>query len=1124
MNSKLLPSPWATLLAIMLTLTALSCADYPDGAQDPDRAIQPDMTFLAAEDEILTVAPDAGVLAKIEAADPATWSVTSTGTLATTGPLDCEDCPKGSVDMDADGGFSYTPAADFEGNDYLYITVASDTGGEGEYIVLFDVAGSNDPPGAADDEVATDEDTVVTISPLENDVDIDLNDSLVIMSVGDPGHGSVAADLETGSITYTPAANFFGEDGFTYVIADLAGEEASARVTITVAPVNDAPTAAEDSYGTDEDEPLTVDVASGVLSNDDDVDDAAADLAATAGTLASAQGGSVEMQADGAFTYTPAGNFFGDDSFTYEVIDPAGASAQGTVTLTVTEVNDAPRAEGDSYAGQEDTGLTIPADQGLLINDSDVDNDALSVVSGTVATTRGGSATLAADGGFSYEPARNFFGADSFEYTVTDGRGGLTPATVTVNVAGVEDPPVAVNDSVNVDEGGQVNIDVLANDSDPDLTGTEGLTIVRRTNGDNGTVVINNGRSVTYTPSSDFVGTDSFTYTISDGDQEATATVTVTVVNVNDPPTAVDDSAETSEESPVLINVTANDTDPDQGELLTVQSVNTSGANGTVTISPNNRSVTYTPNNDFVGSAAFTYVVEDREGATDTGTVTVTVRNVAPVANNDSLGLIGLGSTVSINVLDNDEDGEILVKISNDGPGTRVNQIQYGGATYDIPADLAELRQINVTCGAMTVSANGGMALNRTGLFGCPASDNLTYTIVDTEGVASASAATVSWSFNSSDIITLAAPPGNQTDEDEPLSVNSADGVLADTDSLWRVSTTNAVETLFGGSATVGIDGDFSYTPPPHFSGTDSFGFTATAPDEDPDASGRALVIVTPVDDAPLALADIYALGGGSLAVPASQGLLHNDLDLEGDDLTVTAVDDSALSGALEVQPDGAFTYTGAPTANETFTYTVSDGNSTSSASVTLVNGASVPSAAAADYATSEDAALSENLPTGGATASAVTASRFGGTVSMDAGGGFTYTPPPNFSGTDSFVYRLDDGSATANGLVRVTVNARPDAPLAGDDFYTVGRDTPFSTAAAGGVLANDIDPDGDALTITTTSVQTTDQGGEVEIAADGSFVYAPPTGITGTDRFDYTMEDGSGNGDAATVIVTITP
>jgi uncharacterized repeat protein (TIGR01451 family) len=183
----------------------------------------------------------------------------------------------------------------------------------------------------------------------------------------------------------------------------------------------------------------------------------------------------------------------------------------------------------------------------------------------------------------------------------------------------INDPPVAEDDIADTEEDTPVIIDVLANDSDIDVGDT--LSVSEVTQGANGSVT-NNGGDVTYTPNSDFNGSDSFTYTVSDGNGGGdTATVNVTVNPVNDPPVAEDDIADTEEDTPVTIDVLANDSDIDGG-TLTVSEV-TQGANGLVT--NNGGDVTYTPNADFNGSDSFTYTVSDGNGGTDTATVNVTV-------------------------------------------------------------------------------------------------------------------------------------------------------------------------------------------------------------------------------------------------------------------------------------------------------------------------------------------------------------------------------------------------------------------------------------------------------------------------------------------------------------------
>ena len=177
----------------------------------------------------------------------------------------------------------------------------------------------------------------------------------------------------------------------------------------------------------------------------------------------------------------------------------------------------------------------------------------------------------------SYTPSANFHGSDSFTYTISDGHGGTDTATVTVTVGSANDPPEAVDDTTSTDEDTPVPVNVLANDTDVD---GDTLTVASVTQGSHGAVV-NNGSNVSYTPSANFHGSDSFTYMISDGHGGTdTATVTVTVGSVNDPPVAVDDTTSTDEDTPVPVNVLANDTDSD-GDTLTVASV-TQGSHGTV--------------------------------------------------------------------------------------------------------------------------------------------------------------------------------------------------------------------------------------------------------------------------------------------------------------------------------------------------------------------------------------------------------------------------------------------------------------------------------------------------------------------------------------------------------------
>src|SRR6185369_11777089 len=188
----------------------------------------------------------------------------------------------------------------------------------------------------------------------------------------------------------------------------------SGTLSITVSAVNDRPQAQADTATTAEDTVLVVNAASGVLANDSDVDGPS--LSVSAATVATAQGGSITFAADGSYSYTPAANFAGVDTVAYTVSDGT-LSDSGTLSITVSAVNDRPQAQADTATTAEDTVLVVNAASGVLANDSDVDGPSLSVSAATVATAQGGSITFAADGSYSYTPAANFAGVDTVAYT-----------------------------------------------------------------------------------------------------------------------------------------------------------------------------------------------------------------------------------------------------------------------------------------------------------------------------------------------------------------------------------------------------------------------------------------------------------------------------------------------------------------------------------------------------------------------------------------------------------------------------------------------------------------------------------------------------------------------------------
>jgi large repetitive protein len=523
----------------------------------------------------------------------------------------------GTVVIKEDGTFTYTPNANFQGEDKFDYQICDDGNPVAccHGTVKITVVAKQDPPTANPDAFTTNEDTKLDVPcncVLDNDTDPD-GDPLTAVLVTTTQHGTLVFKPD-GKFTYMPDLNYNGIDTFTYVANDGTGNSNETVVTITVVPVNDPPIAAPDVAITDED----VAIAIAVLANDTDVDDV---LKGSMIVIVKkpTHGTAVVNTSTGNVNYTPSLNYYGSDSFTYKLKDSGGAfSNVVTVSITVNPVNDLPFAAPDQATTPEDVAVNIP----VLSNDTDADN-AIDASSVTVKTNpANGSVAVQPDGSFKYTPNKDWFGTDTFTYTIKDVGGATSlPGTVTVIVTPVNDAPVAVNDAATTNENTAVAIPVLANDFDVDSP-LDPSSITIGTNVQHGSISINTTTGiVTYTPALDYVGDDSFTYTIKDsgGLVSNVATVSISVVNVNRAPVAVDDQVELTTVAPVSIDVLANDYDPDGDELSIISVTNPS--KGSVKIE--NGEIIFTPEGTVAFTTSFSYKISDPGGLTDEAIVTI---------------------------------------------------------------------------------------------------------------------------------------------------------------------------------------------------------------------------------------------------------------------------------------------------------------------------------------------------------------------------------------------------------------------------------------------------------------------------------------------------------------------
>lgn len=817
---------------------------------------------------------------------------------------------------------------DFEVNPQFSLTVeAANVEGTDSTTVIINVTNVNDPPQMdegyyefAIDENLPNSSLVGTVSATDNDP----GDVVVYNLVPGPVT-AFSIDSDDGEIRIADTSQIDYESGTTmytiYVLASDGGLFDMAPVVITINEANDAPVAVADGpYSATEDTNLEITlVADGVLDNDTDQDQDPVDTL-TAVLDTQPGNGNVVLNADGTFTYSPDPQFDGTDSFTYHANDGSANSNIATVTINVSGTNDDPTANNDTYSTNEDTALNIAlAADGVLDNDTDPESDPLTVTDFDAMSVMGAAVSVNANGTFSYDPTGSVTiqaldagdtTSDSFTYTISDDSTGTDTATVTINLSGVNDAPNAADDGFTVDENSSNNtLTVLGNDNDPDAGATLTITAVDNPTSQGGTATISGG-TISYSPPNGFDGTDTFDYTMGDGFLTDTATVTITVRNLNNPP-VIDQSNPQSitvdEDGTLatLLNLTASDGDSDE---LQWSILGTPDPDGTPSFSGGSAgtsvNVNYVPlANDF-GTDSFVVRVSDGNGGTDDITVNVTINEI-----NDNPNAVDDAPSVN-----EQSSNNTLLPLAND----------------EIAPDTGTGETLTIT--AVGATDNGGTVVNNgTNLTYTPASsfigtETFTYTISD--GRTGTDTATIRVSVNDvnfSPVITEGISTTVTMDEDGnptafSLTLHATDADATDT-LTWGIQS----QAGYGNAAVTGTGSSkaISYTPVSNYNGSDAFVVRVSDGHGGMD-SILVSVTINPVNDDPTAVND-------TKTVPPNTAVtiyvLNNDTDPENDSLTITAVTQGSKG---TVSHNGTtITYTPNPDVegDDTFTYTISDGN-----------------------------------------------------------------------------------------------------------------------------------------------------------------------------------------------------
>jgi gliding motility-associated-like protein len=707
------------------------------------------------------------------------------------------------------GWVAYSPDPDGFGIDSFRYRACDNGGLCGEAWVFLTVLDVNDAPLAGDDFLTLPEDGTDTARVIANDTDADGTlDTAGLVVITPPANGTASPDGQ-GGIVYTPDPGYGGPDSLRYRVCDDDGACATAWLYLTVVPVNDPPLLVDDAATVDEDENAVIDV----LANDSDpdgfLDPASVTLVGLPvfGTATVTPGGQVKL--------TPPADWTGVDSFRYRACDDGGLCDTATGVVTVLPLADPPSAVADTLWTDED----VAAGLDPLANDSDPEGDLDPASFSVLAGPYTGAIAVGPGSWLTYAPPADWSGRDSLRYRVCDLAGACAEARVLVLVAPVPDAPVAVDDAALTAEGTAVTVDATANDTDVegDLDASS-LTVVVPPSAGTALLTATPG-ALLYQPDPGAFGRDSLRYRVCDATGLCdSAWVRVAVGEVPVAPDLQPDEASVEGDTPLPLDVLANDVPGDYPFLPGSVAVVTPPANGTAGVDPLGGTVTYTAAFGFCGTDSFAYAACDGWGYCDTAWVTVTVLCFPPEAVDDARSGPA-GDRPLVAVLDNDYAG-------TGGWDTASLALRFAPAHGTLEATGAAWRYVPLSdawCGA----------------------DSFGYRVANRYGLADSAVVRVTLSCAPFE----ARDDTARTAEATPVAIDwrANDDAEADPASFFLVAPPE------NGLVVGGASGVLEYRPDAGFTGTECFTYRVTATDGLRSDEATVCVRVDPV----LALPDL---------------------------------------------------------------------------------------------------------------------------------------------------------------------------------------------------------------------------------------------------------------------------
>jgi large repetitive protein len=1041
---------------------------------------------------------------------------------------------------------TYTPTPNYYGVDTLCVIVC-DNGTPSKCDtakIPVTVTPVNDKPVVPDATASTPNTTPTTLCvPI---TDADPLDSHTLTLCGAPTMGSISGVVNNVThqlcITYTPNVGSVGKDSVCIIICDNGTPSKcdTTILTFNIGSTNDKPVATNDINTTLKNTP----VSGNVKTNDTDPNNHTLTVNST--PVVAPTNGTIVLNPNGTYTYAPNPTFVGTETIKYQICDNGTPSLCDTASLVI-EVRDvAPGVNQKPVATDDNTSTLAGLPIVIAVKANDFDPQGGTIGNPTLfGTPVGGTPTVNPDGTVTFVPTPGFVGDAIFTYFVCDNGTPSLCDSATVTVIVSPNPligniaPTAIDDAFPVTKDTPFTGTVATNDYDQNAG--QLLTYSQNSLPVNGTVTLLSNGQVSYIPTTGFVGVDSFKYQVCDNGTPSKCDTAVVIFNITAPivpptnlaPVATDDIATVVQNTPVTINVKANDYDPNGGQTLTNPTIIGTPVGGTATVNPDG-TITFVPTPGFTGTATVVYQVCDNgtPSLCDQATVTISViptpalTNRPPVAGNDA-ATTPVNTVINNTVATNDSDPDAGQTLSY----TRITPPENGVVS------------INPTTGAYTYTP---LALF-VGIdsFQYKVCDNGSPSLCDTAWVF----ITISNPINSPNVAPTANDDNSATQAGTPVVINVKANDF-DLNPNTVLTNPTIVGTPVGGTTVVNPNGTVTFTPNPGFTGTATFKY-AVCDNGTPSLCDTATVTidVTPpagfVNIAPIAIKDATTT---PINTPVSGNAKTNDSDINaGQTLTYATVPvTNPLNGTIAIQADGTYTYTPATgfVGLDSAQYRVCDNGVPSLCATAWIVIDVTPAGVNNNLppvVTKDNATTTQNTPviinvkandydpnTGQTLGNpTIVGTVPNGTATVNPDGTITFTPAPGFVGTTTFTYQVCDNgfpSACNTAVVTVVVGPQPPVtninlkPIAGDDAYQTLK----NTLVSGSIAVNDIDHNaGQTLTY---SLLTNTAHGVVSVTANGSFNYTPVAGFTGVDQFMYQICD---NGtptmcDTATVYLTI--